>query len=410
MNKQLLLVAKNTYFKYIKSFSFWSMILSPFLIVVLYLGMIFFISSGYSASSDVAIVGRPNLTKIFKESKDIEDDLSDIATVKEAKKALKSEEIDAYLTEESGKYVLTSSSKASSRINASDYSNALLELEMINKANALGISSEELGKLLSPVDFSMLILSEDESQDGGENRDMANNIIATVVTLLIFVLLMFYTSIVAREIANEKSNRIMEILLAATSTNIQYYGKILGIICLVISQILFYIIAFFIIYPLIKMNDTASSMISDLLEMMIGVDFTFIIYACLMSFFGILGYIFLASIISSLVNDLSQAQQAIQPITYLSMVGYIGGIAGAAAPDNLILQISSFIPFISPTLMTGRYAIEYVTSIEAYLALLLQIIGTVLVAKFGEKIYAKNVLSYSDESIFKQFVRNLREK
>lgn len=40
------------------------------------------------------------------------------------------------------------------------------------------------------------------------------------------------------------------------------------------------------------------------------------------------------------------------------MIGYIGGIAGSTVPGNIVLKVLSFIPFISPTLMTSRLAIN----------------------------------------------------
>jgi ABC-2 type transport system permease protein len=57
--------------------------------------------------------------------------------------------------------------------------------------------------------------------------------------------------------------------------------------------------------------------------------------------------------------------------------------------------------------MTSRFAIQYSTTTEAWIALGLQLIGTIAVAKVGEKIYARNVLSYSDDKILSQLWRNI---
>ena len=55
---------------------------------------------------------------------------------------------------------------------------------------------------------------------------------------------------------------------------------------------------------------------------------------------------------------------------------------------------------------TGDFKVKVA---QAYIALALQLVALVFVAKFGEHIYAKNVLSYSDEKIFKQFIQNLKK-
>ena len=95
--------------------------------------------------------------------------------------------------------------------------------------------------------------------------------------------------------------------------------------------------------------------------------------------------------------------------SYLSLVGYMASIFGSNVPNNIVIKILSYLPFVSPTLMPGRLAMEMSTLTQAYIALALQLVALVFVAKFGEHIYAKNVLSYSDEKIFKQFIQNLKK-
>ena len=59
--------------------------------------------------------------------------------------------------------------------------------------------------------------------------------------------------------------------------------------------------------------------------------------------------------------------------------------------------------------MPSRLAIQYASITDAIIAGVLQLLALILIAKFGEKVYAKNVLSYSDEKVFKQFMRNLKK-
>ena len=91
------------------------------------------------------------------------------------------------------------------------------------------------------------------------------------------------------------------------------------------------------------------------------------------------------------------------------MIGYVASFMSASMPSNIVLKVLAMVPFISPSLMPSRLAIEYASTTEAIIALVLQLVALVLVAKFGEKIYARNVLSYSDEKVFKQFIHNLKK-
>ena len=76
---------------------------------------------------------------------------------------------------------------------------------------------------------------------------------------------------------------------------------------------------------------------------------------------------------------------------------------------NIVIKVLSFLPFVSPSLMPSRLAIQYASITDAIIAGVLQLLALILIAKFGEKVYAKNVLSYSDEKVFKQFMRNLKK-
>lgn len=143
--------------------------------------------------------------------------------------------------------------------------------------------------------------------------------------------------------------------------------------------------------------------------MLSGITFGFGIYLVAMSLIGILGYLILASIVASLVNEQAQVQQATQPIAFLAMIGYIVGIAGSTVPGNIVLKVLSFIPFISPTLMTSRLAIQYSTTTKLGLLLVTTFSNTCR-AKAGEKIYARNVLSYSDEKIMIQLFKGLTDQ
>ncbi|MDR0300654.1 MAG: ABC transporter permease [Streptococcaceae bacterium] len=403
MNGQTWLVAKNTYRNKVKSFGFWAIVLSPFLVAAIYLIIGLVVNSGFNQTGKLAVVNNAQIATVLKADKSLNTSISEVSSLEVAKTELTDGKVDGYLTEDSGKFTLVTTNKTSSKFNQTSFQAALTQLKMQVTAATLGLSSSDLQKLMTPASLTMKTQSQNGTGSGGDAKIGANMGIATVISVLIFMLLMIYAGMVAQEIGNEKSNRIMETLLAVTSSKVQYYGKILGVILLTMTQLSFYAIGFAIAYPFIKDLDAVKSMTG----LISGIDLGFGIYVFLMSFFGILGYLFLASIIASLVNEQAQVQQAVQPLTFFSMIGYIGGIAGAAVPGNVVLRVLSFIPFISPTLMSSRYAIQFSSATEAYIALGLQIIATLAVAKLGERIYARNVLSYSSEKIFTQLIKNI---
>lgn len=406
MFNQIKLVAGQVYRTKVKTPSFWLTVLTPLLlpIVGILIGFVIAKTSDDSPAR-LAVVDNAALVQTLKSGKLLDAKISAVADVETAKKKVMADKVDGYLAKTDGKYTLVTSTDGTTKFNETTVKSVLSQIELAEKAAHLKLSAEELVSLQTPADLTMKTLSDKGESSGGDSKNAANYFISVGVAVIVFMLLMVYTNMIAQEIANEKSSRIMEMLLAVTSTRVQYFGKILGISLLVITHILFYVILGVAASIMLKGND----MVKTVTGMLSGVDINFVIFAVLMLLFALLSYLFLTAIIASLVNDQSQVQQAVAPIVYLSMIGYMASIVASSIPNNIVIKVLGFIPFISPTLMPSRLATEVATMTDAYIALALQVVALIIVAKFGEKVYAKNVLSYSDEKIFKQFIQNLKK-
>ncbi|MGO2939201.1 MAG: ABC transporter permease [Pseudolactococcus laudensis] len=406
MFKQMKLVAGQVYRIKIKTPSFWLAVLTPLLIPIVMFAVGFIIAkTSDDAAPKLAVVDNPVLAQTIKSGKLLDADIIEVSDVDTAKKKIISDKLDGYLVKKDDSYTLVTSTDGTMKFTEGTVRTALSQIELADKASQLKLSAQELASLQQPAELTMKTLSDKGETDGGAGKNVANSAISLAVTIVIFTLLMVYTNMIAQEIANEKSSRIMETLLAATSAKVQYYGKIMGIGLLVLTHILFYVVLGVGASVILKDN----KMVKGVLEMVKGVDSNFLIFSVLMLVVGFLSYLFLTAIIASLINDQSQVQQAVQPIVFLSMIGYMAGIVGGTVPNNVVLKGLSFIPFVSTTLMPSRLATEVSTLTSAYIALAIQALALIVVAKFGERIYAKNVLSYSDEKIFKQFVQNLKK-
>ena len=406
MFNQLKLVAGQVYRVKIKTPSFWLIVLSPLLLPIIG-GLIgFLVAKGESGSpTNLAIVNNTALVQTIKTGKLIDAKLTSVADIGEAKKQLKDDKIDGYLVKSSDEYTLITASNSGSKFDQTKIQNALTQISMAEKAAKLNLKQEDLIALQTPAKLTMKTQSDKGETSGGNDKNMANYFVSLGIGVVIFMLLTFYTSMMAQEIANEKSNRIMEILLAATSAKIQYYGKIIGISLLVATHLLTSVVLGGVAAIVLKGN----KMVKGMTQLFDGVDISFLVIAAIMLILGVISYLVLTAIIASIVNDQSQVQQAVQPIIYLSMIGYVASFASSSMPTNMVIKVLSFLPFVSPSLMPSRLAIQYASITDAIIAGVLQLLALILIAKFGEKVYAKNVLSYSDEKVFKQFMRNLKK-
>ena len=287
MKNQTWLVAKNIYRSRVKGVGFWALVLSPFLLGAIYLIIGLVISSGANQSPKMAVVDNPALTQILSKNDTLKADIRNESSLDDAKKDLSSGKIDGFLTEDNGAYTIVTDNKSSVKFDQSSFQTALTQVNISKTAQRLNLSAADVQDLLSPAKFTMKTQTSSGQKSTGDGQTGANIAIGSIASILIFTLMMMYVGIIGQEIGNEKSSRIMETLLAATSSNVQYYGKIIGVILLLATQLGIYVLGFGIAYPFIKNLDQ----IKAIGAMLSGITFGFGIYLVAMSLIGILGYL-----------------------------------------------------------------------------------------------------------------------
>lgn len=237
MKNQTWLVAKNIYRSRIKGVGFWALVLSPFLLGAVYLVIGLVISSGANQTPQLAVVDNPALTQILSKNESLKADIKNESSLKEVKNELSEGRIDGFLTVEDGTYTIVTDNKSSVKFDQTSFQAALTQVNISKTAQRLNLSAADVQELLSPAKFTMKTQTSSGQKSTGNSQTGANIAIGSIASILIFTLMMMYVGIIGQEIGNEKSSRIMETLLAATSSNVQYYGKIIGVILLLTTQI-----------------------------------------------------------------------------------------------------------------------------------------------------------------------------
>ena len=405
MPNGLMIVIKQTYRNHFKSRGYWLLVLSP----IIFASIIAAIVSGITkmqgnTTPNVAVIGNPAVRQVMiKSEKSLDLKVSRITTQAQANKALDKQTLDGVLTFNANGATLTTQPK-SNKINQEAISSVLGNLARTQKAAQYGLTPEQTQALIQPYQLKSVVKQADNRTTNGDNSSMANYGIAVAIGVITMVVVMWYTSMIATEIANEKSSRIMETLLAATSSNIQYFGKIIGIFALTLTHMLLYLVAGIIAYIIFKNN----AAVAEIAHNFSGITVGFTVYAVCFILVAVALYLVLTAIIASLVNDNSQVQQAVGPVTVLAMIGYFFSYFMTNMPNNIVIKILSYVPFISQSMMPVRLVTKVESWPAAIVALALSAIALVLLAWFGRGIYAKNVLSYSDDKIMAQLIRNIK--
>ncbi|MFT9470462.1 ABC transporter permease [Leuconostoc pseudomesenteroides] len=406
MIKQLNIVIKDTLRANFKSRGYWILVLSPLIFVAVIGGVAFGVTQLQgNTTPTVAVIGQASERATFVQSaKNLDMKISKITNDKQADKALRSEKLDGVLTLKSDSATLTTQPK-SEQVPKDDIATILNQLSQAKKATQYGLTAAQTADFMKPVNFKTVVQQANQSESGA-NTEGANYAIAVAIGVITMFVVMWYTSMIANAIANEKSSRIMEILLAATSARIQYFGKLIGVFILALTHMLIYLIAGFATVIFLKDNVFVKMITSNLN----GVTTGFMLYALAFILIAVALYLVLTAMIASLINDNAQVQQAVQPISFLAMIGYMFSYFMTFMPNNIAIRALSYVPFVSQSMMPVRLVTHVEGWPTALISLGISFIALILLAWFGQGIYAKNVLSYSDEPIMKQITGKLLKK
>ncbi|EGO6112543.1 ABC transporter permease [Enterococcus faecalis] len=405
------IIATDVYKKNVKSLSFLIMILAPFLLVgIVYLAGS--LASGFSGDTTIGLVSENQaLVKELTKNKTEEFSFKAVSSEKKAQEQLKDEKIDAYLLLDTTDNQISGQLYSERSLgNATEMliPQMLNQLQTMANANRLNLTAEQVAMLNQQATFKKAKISFDENGKikTGEDNTGIQMALAMGITILLFVFISSYSSIIAQEIASEKGTRIMEVILSSTKAQTHFYGKLTGVILVALTQIFIYGVAFVLGYSQLKNLDFMKSLLSGISPQSIFSS-TFIFT---LGFFiiGILVFAVLAALCGSLVSKPEDTAKAVQPIMYIGLIGYMIGITfGTNDPQNIVVKVTSFIPLISSYIMPVRLATETASTMEAIVSLVILAVFGIILTIFSARLYKSNVLVYSEGGMIQSLKQSI---
>lgn len=398
------IITKDVYFKNIKSVSFLIMLIAPFLALgAFYLIGQFSSDSAEDFKAGLVIEGKASVEDL-SEFKSLEQGFTTFETKEAGEKALKSEDYDALLllqVQDNSLIaeMLTEDSVAQEMLMSLNFQ--LSQIQSSLRARGLGLDAEQVTSINQPVNVFIQKVSFNEAGNLQEEADFSTIrlVVGMMSTILLFIFIVTYSSIIAQEIASEKGTRIMEVILSSVSSKSHFYGKLSGILLVSLTQVIVYLISFGIGFYWIKDKPAVQSFLAEFSITAIFGDF--LLFTLLYLIIGIFIYAVLAALCGSLVSKVEDVSKAILPVTYLSLAGYMIGLTlGLSNPGHSAIRMTSYIPFLSSYTMPIRLANDNVPLLQVFLSIAILVVTLILLVLFSAKMYRSNVLIYNDNGLW----------
>lgn len=398
--RNMWVVMKETYLRHVKSWSFFFMVISPFLFIGLSGGIGYLQGSSMAQSGKIAVVSTvPAVTDSLKSTNGLNFDYQDEAS---AQAAIKDEKLKGYLTIDQEDSVLKAVYHGETSLEIAiklGVTSKLNDLQGQLNRSAANLSQEQEKRLEKTVNFTEKI---DESK---ENKKIIQTIAATAVGGFLYMILITYASVTAQEVASEKGTKIMEVVFSSIRASHYFYARMLALLLVILTHIGIYVVGGLAAILLFK--DLPILAQSGILN---HIGEAFSLNTLLFVLVSLFMYVVLAAFLGSMVSRPEDAGKALSPLMILILGGFFGVTALGAAGDNLILKIGSYIPFISTFFMPFRTINGYAGGVEAWISLAITVIFAVVATGFIGRMYASLVLQTDDLGIWKTFRRALSYK
>lgn len=287
--------------------------------------------------------------------------------------------------------------------------------------------------IINNIDTKVKISAKEITVDG-ESKDSYTEVamgIAMGLSMLVYITLFLYGSQVMRGVIEEKSSRIVEVIISSVKPFELMMGKIIGIGLVGLTQFLLWIIlsvALSLIASTVLLSDIniddilSNSPQSQLTEShdMLGLEITAILDAinlpqiliCFIIFFlgGYLLYSALFAAVGSAVDSETEASQFTMPITMPLLLTYILSMGLLIHnPHGAVATTLSFIPFTSPIAMLVRIPFG-VPTWQIVLSALLLIGGFIFTTWIASRIYRVGILMHGKKVSYKELLKWFKYK
>lgn len=308
------------------------------------------------------------------------------------------------------------------------------QLERIIYENKLRANNIDPNVILNSKQSVRMIM--EKVDDVGRTQEQNSfGFIGFISGALMFIFILMYGMMVFRSVMEEKTNRIVEVIVSSVKPFELMLGKILGVAILgVIQFVIMGIITlglstllsvFFLKeatsqlkvfqeqQELVKKHGTNTDFsklekfddkleLFDTLQKIQKVNFAEV-FICFFLYF-ILGYLFYSAImaaIGSAVDSEADSQQFITPVMIPMMIGYFIAVKTMTDPDSSTVFWGSMIPFTSPIVMMSRIT-SGVPPWEIFLSLGILLVSFVLTTWLAGRIYRTGILMYGKKTSWRE--------
>ena len=283
---------------------------------------------------------------------------------------------------------------------------------------AMGIPNIQEMVEQAHVDVDVRSIKWSEAGDEQESSTDAAMVLGLMLSILTYMFVLMYGAMIMNSVIEEKTNRIVEVVVSSCRPFQLMLGKIIGVGLVGLTQMLIWIVLLVIVAMVagsafgigqvspdavspesLRMAKDAGAM-EMIMRETLSINYTPIIVGFILYFIG--GYLLYSSLFAGLgsaVDQPSDSSQFMTPVMLIMIVAFYAGMACMENPSGPTAVWCSIIPFTSPVVMMIRlpFGVPF-WQLALSLGLLF---GTALaITWLAARIYRRGILHYGKKASF----------
>ena len=264
----------------------------------------------------------------------------------------------------------------------------LNDTKFVFSMEKFNITPEEYANIMTPAQLDVV-------QTGNASHERMALVYALVFG--IYIITLTFGSMVANSVIEEKSNRIMETLITMAKPMELFFGKVLGVCAVGLTQIAVILGAGLI---MLKTSGISLEALSSL-NLNASIIFAFVAYFLL----GYLTFSMLYAAVASLATSSQDVNSSMGAITLVFVGVFLLSINCMFNIESTLAKVFSYVPFASPLIMFERIVLSKVTFMEILITTIINVGFIILVGFFSSKLYKKGTLHYGKKASLIKIIR-----
>jgi len=343
------------------------------------------LSNAVAAGLDAKL---PNGKPEFEVAKSMVKPASEESVRKDLRAEIRNDSLDAYLVVNEGGKAEFHTKNPSDYTQVEPVTRAVHQAVLASRLQARGVRVNDIGDVTRSLDVKIVKITK-----YGESEEYLQSMITAIcLATLLYTALIMYGVITMRSVLEEKTSRIIEILIAAVRPFQLLTGKVLGVAGVAFTQYLIWIASAALLgtYGAVMVNSVRPTADFPHIHLSPGL----VIYPAV---YFVLGYLLYATVFAAVGAAVSSEQDAqqMQMVVMLPLIfSFVMFNMVIRDPNGHTVVLLSEIPFFSPIMMVLRIAVETPPWWQIGLSFLLLALTTTCVAYVSARIYRVGILMY----------------